>query len=418
MRIDGKLALTLGAAALTSACAAGAAGGGGGPRVSVPAPDVACSTGELRAFAVADSAAATLALLATVAESEHPARFALALEQARRATAAQPQNAYGYYLAAQASLGTEDFAAAERYMGQAVERCPEVAAELSDYRAVAASQAFERGSALLASGDTTAGLAAYEASLRLYPDNYPADFYIGLIAFQRQNTAQAVERWRRMLGTLDRLTPSDDADVERDRASARANVMNALIFASRQYLERDDASSSASLLEQLRRDMPGNAEAAYFHALALNTQQRWGDLLPVARQATELAPLSYGAWILYYNAYAGQSQAATQARNTAQAAELARQARGVSERSEALPMQVEGVTVDVAEAETRIRGVAVGTGRTAPVTLEFVLHGLGGEVGRGRVTVTPPAREQQQPFELTVPDTGPVTGVSYRVVGG
>jgi hypothetical protein len=139
--------------------------------------------------------------------------------------------------------------------------------------------------------------------------------------------------------------------------------------------------------------------------------------VPVAQRATEIAPLSYGAWILYYNAYAGQSQAATQAGNTAQAGELGRQARQISARSEGLPVQLEGITIDTEGANTRIRGTAVGAGPAAPVQVEFTLHGGTGELGRGTVTITPPARDQQSPFELTIPNAIPVLGVTYRVVG-
>lgn len=420
MKIDRGLVLTLGVAALASACAGAAgAGGGGGMRVTVPPPEVACPAGPLASFAVADSAASRLALVNTLAEDARPASYLIAREQTRRAVGAQPENAYAYYLAGQAALGVGDFAEAEQMFDQAVRLCPSlVEHDVEGYRAAAAGQAFERAGSLLSAGDTTAAIAAYEASLRLYPGNYPADFYLGLINFQRQSTPQAVTHWRRVIEGIDRTPPSDDPEVMAERSAARANAMNALIFAARQYLEREETAAAATLLEEIRRESPNNAEAAYYHALALNTQQRWTELLPVARRATELAPLSYGAWILYYNAFAGQSQAATEARNNAQSAELARQAREVSERSERLPVQIEGVTVDVTGERTELRGTAVGTGQTAPVTVEFTLHGVAGELGTGRVTITPPAREQQQPFELAIENTAPVTGVSYRVVGG
>jgi cytochrome c-type biogenesis protein CcmH/NrfG len=418
MKIDRGLVLTLGVAAVASACAA-AGGTGGGMRVTIPPPDVACPGGPLTSFAAADSVAYRLTLVNAQPEDARPAAYLAALEQARRAVAAQPENAYGYYLAGQAALEVGDFAEAEQMFDQAVRFCPALAeAEVEGLRARAASLAFERAGSLLSAADTAGAVAAYEASLRLYPNNYPADFYLGLIAFQRQNTAQAVTYWRRVIEGIDRSPATDDAEVVAERAAARANAMNALIFAARQYLEREETAAAADLLTEIRRGSPNNAEAAYYHALALNTQQRWSELLPVARQATELAPLSYGAWILYYNAFAGQSQAATEAGNNAQSAELARQAREVSERSERLPVQIEAVTLDVTDERTELRGVAVGTGQTAAVTVEFTLHGLEGPVGTGRVTITPPAREQQQPFELAIENTAPVLGVSYRIVGG
>ena len=418
MKIDRGLVLSLGVAAVATACA-GAGAGGGGMRVTVPVPEVVCPGGPLATFATADSVAGALALVGTVPEEGRPAAFLAAQQQARRAIAAQPDNAYGHYLAGQAALGVGDYAEAETSFDAAVRLCPALAEyDVNEYRATGAAQAFERAGSLLQAQDTAGAVAAYEASLRMYPENYPADFYLGLISFQRQNTAEAVTRWRRVMQAIDRMDPSDDAEVMAERGSARVNALNALVFAARQYLERDQTREAAELLAEIRREAPNNAEAAYYHALALNTQQRWSELLPVARQATELAPLSYGAWILYYNAFAGQSQAATTAGNTTQANELARQAREVSQRSEALPVQVEGVTVDVTPEGTQLRGVAVGTGATAPVTVEFTLHGVDGPLGTGRVTITPPAREQQDRFELTIDNTNPVTGVTYRVAGG
>ncbi len=221
-----------------------------------------------------------------------------------------------------------------------------------------------------------------------------------------------------MIETIDRTPPADDPEAMAERASARANAQNALLFAARQYLERDMAAPGIALLEEIRREAPNNAEAAYYHALALNTLQRWSELLPVAREATELAPLSYGAWILYYNAFAGQSQAASTANNTTQAAELARQARSVSERSEGLPVQLEAVGFDVTPEGTVVTGTAVGTGPTAAVQVEFVLHGPEGVVGTQTHTITPPAAQQREDFTLTIDNVRPVTGLSYRVVGG
>ena len=202
-----------------------------------------------------------------------------------------------------------------------------------------------------------------------------------------------------------------------DRASARVNAINAQTFAARQYLERDQTDRALALLTELQRELPSNADVAYNYALALNTQQRWRELLPAAQRAVELAPLSYGALVLYYNAYAGQSQEAASANQNTQAAELGRLAAEVRRRHEGLPVQIEGVQVDVEGTTTTVRGTAVGTGPRNPVTLEFTLHGTQGPVGSGTTTINPPAQDQQEQFELTIQNSAPVLGVSYRVVG-
>jgi tetratricopeptide (TPR) repeat protein len=300
-----------------------------------------------------------------------------------------------------------------------VELCPELAAyDVNRLRRGAGALAFDRAASLLQANDTTAAVAGYETALRLDPTNYPAEFYLGLVAFGRQQTDEAVRRWRRVSTIIDEMPADTSEEVMGDRMGARANAINALTFAARQYLEREQTEQALTLLTELVRELPNNADVAYHYALALNTQQRWRELLPAAQRAVELAPLSYGALVLMYNGYAGQSQQAAAANQNAQAAELGRQAAAIRQRHDSLPVQIEQVQVDVEGGTTTVRGNAVGTGRTAPVTLEFTLHGGSGPVGSGTTTITPPATDQQQRFELTIANSGQVLGVTYRVVSG
>lgn len=422
MKIDRGLLVTLAAATLTAACAsAGATGGaaGGGPRVAVATPDVTCSTGPLMGTPAADSAASILALISTAADSAQPAQYALARQAAGRAIAASPTNPYGYYLAGQAALGTADYVDADSLLRRSLELCPELGAyDVDRLLRGGAGLAFDRAQSLMQSGDTAAAVAGYETALRMDPNNYPAEFYLGLVAFGAQNTDEAVTRWRRVATIIDALPADSSAGVMADRRAARANSVNALIFAARQYLEREQTAQAAQLLSELTRELPNNADVAYYYALALNTQQRWQELLPAAQRAVEIAPLNYGALVLMYNGYAGQSQQAAAAGQNAQASELGRQAALVRERHDSLPVQIEQMQVDVEGDTTTIRGVTVGTGRTAPVTVEFTLHGTEGPLGTGTTTITPPAADAQSRFELTIPNGEQVMGMTYRVVGG
>jgi tetratricopeptide (TPR) repeat protein len=423
MKIDRGLLFTLAAAALTAACASAGSTAGGGtggaPRVTVRLPDVTCSTTPLASNPAADSAAGVLALIQAVADSTQSAQYVSARQAAGRAIAAGPGNAYPYYLAGQAAIGTGDYVDADSLLRRAEELCPELGPyDVGRLRRGTAALAFDRAQSLLQAGDTTGAVAGYETTLRLDPTNYPAEFYLGLVAFGRQQTDDAVRRWRRVATIIDEMPADSSAEVMADRAGARANAINALTFAARQYLEREQSEQAMSLLTELVRELPNNADVAYSYALALNTQQRWRELLPAAQRAVELAPLSYGALVLLYNGYAGQSQQAAQAGQNAQASELGRQAAGVRQRHDNLPVQIEGVQVDVEGTTTTVRGTAVGSGRTAPVTVEFTLHGASGPVGSGTTTITPPAADQQQRFELTIPNSGQVLGVTYRVVSG
>jgi len=346
-------------------------------------------------------------------------QYTLARQQAGRAIASDPGNAYGYYLAGQAAIGVADYTDADSLFRRAVELCPELAEyDVNRLRRGTAGLAAERGSTLIQAGDTTGAAAEWQTALSLDPTSYPAEFYLGLVAFNRQNTEEAVRRWRRVVEIIDALPADSSADVMTGRAETRANTLNALVLASAQFLNRQQSAQAAELLGELTRLLPNNSDAWYNYSLALNNLQRYNELVQAAQRATEIAPLSYGAWILYYNAYAGQSQAATTAGNTAQAGELGRQARQISARSEGLPVQLEQISIDTEGANTLVRGTAVGAGPTAPVQVEFTLHGADGELGRGTVTITPPARDQQSRFELTIPNSAPVLGMTYRVVGG
>lgn len=422
MKIDRGLLFTLAAAALSAACASagGATGGGGsGPQVSVSLPDVTCSTGRLASQPAADSAARVMALIATVSDSAKPMQYALARQTAGRAIAAEPDNAYGYYVAGSAAFEIRDFVDADSLLRRSVALCPELAGyEVDRLLAGGAAMAFDRAQSLLQAGDTTGAVAGYETALRMDPNNYPAEFYLGLVAFSRQQTDAAVRSWRRVATIIDAMPADTSAEVMADRAGARANAINALTFTARQYLELQQTEKALALLTELVAELPNNADVAYTYALSLNTLQRWRELLPAAQRATELAPLSYGALVLLYNGYAGQSQQAATAGQNAQASELGRQAALVRQRHDNLPVQIEGVQVDVEGGTTTVRGIAVGSGKTAPVTVEFTLHGSNGPVGTGSTTITPPATDQQQRFELTIPNTGQVLGVTYRVVGG
>jgi tetratricopeptide (TPR) repeat protein len=421
MKIDRGLLSTLAVAALTAACASAGAGGAGGsgPRVSVALPEVVCTPGTLVGGVYTDSAAAALELISSVADSAQAAEYAKARRTAGRAITSDPNNAYGYYLAGRAAFGAGDYVDADSLLRRTLELCPALGpGDVNEVRRAGGARAFERAHALLQANDTAAAITGYQTALSLDPNNYPSEFYLGLVAFARQQTDESVRRWRRMAQIIDEMPADSSAEVTADRASARANAINALTFAARQYLEREQTETGLTLLTELVREMPNNADVAYTYALALNTLQRWNELLPAARRAVELAPLSYGSLVLEYNGYAGQSQAAETAGNRTQAQELARQAAAVRQRHESLPVQIEAVQADVEGSSTTLRGTAVGTGRNAPVNLEFTLHGSRGPVGTGSITITPPAEDQRQAFELTIANSAEVLGVTYRVVGG
>ncbi|HEV3051491.1 MAG TPA: hypothetical protein VGX50_14400, partial [Longimicrobium sp.] len=132
MKIDRGLLGTLAVAALTAACASagtggtGGGGGGGGPRVTIPLPDITCSTGSLTTNPAADSAAGILALISTASGEAQAEQYRRARQQAGRAIAGSPGSSYGYYLAGQAAIGVQDYADADSLFRRAEELCPEI----------------------------------------------------------------------------------------------------------------------------------------------------------------------------------------------------------------------------------------------------------------------------------------------------
>ncbi|HEX8392702.1 MAG TPA: hypothetical protein VF665_10140 [Longimicrobium sp.] len=419
MKIDRGLLLSLGAALTTAACA----GAGTGttpaavPQPTVALPAVTCAPGTLTGSPVLDSAALALATVEAVGDSLRPALYTRSLEQARRGIAADGQNAYGYYLAGQAAVNTGGFAEAVTFYNRAAELCPALGEyDINRQRRQGALVAVNRASAMLQARDTTGALAALNAGVALDSTMPQPMFTLGLVNFTRQNTGEAVRYWRRTVQLLESLPADSSAEVNSARADVHSNTLNALVLAGVQYLQRDSSAQAAVLLEDLMRRMPNSSDAAYHYALALYNLERWRELVPAGRRATELAPLSNGAWLLYYNGFAGQAQAASEARQTAQASDFSRQATAVRTQSEAIPVQLDRLNLDVTDAGTQIRGEAVGNGPTAPVQVEFTVYGVRGPVGTGTVTITPPARGQRTPFELTIANTSPISGYSYRVV--
>ena len=417
----GRLA-ALALAALTAACASAATGGNGGgngPRIVVPPPDVTCSTGRVSATPIADSVAGQLALMSTQPDSLRPTVYARVLEQARRAIAADPDNAYGYYLAGNAALNLNRPLAADSLFERAVALCPELGPyDIENLLRQGAARSYNRGLTLFQSGDTASAVQAWEAAIMLDPNNTDSEFYLGLVGYERRQTQVAEQRWTRVVEVLRGLPADSSATVNRDRADMLANTYNALTAVAIQYLQREMYQPAAALLQRLGEWMPRNADIWYHHALALNGQQRWRDLVSVGQRATELAPLHYSAWTLFYNGYAGQAQVASQADQRAQAAEFTRLARQVSQTAEGLPVNIQTVRINSEGDNATVSLQVLGMGPRNPVQVEFTLYGLEGPVGTQVVTINPPADDGSSSIEATVPVSGPVVGWSYRRVGG
>jgi hypothetical protein len=85
---------------------------------------------------------------------------------------------------------------------------------------------------------------------------------------------------------------------------------------------------------------------------------------------------------------------------------------------EALPVQVDQVSVTPGENTATVRGVVIGGAAAAgtPIRLEFTLSTPSGDVGSGTVNVVAPAKDQRAQFELPIQVTTNATGFRYRLV--
>lgn len=416
MRIERGLVLAL--AAVAGACASGGTGAGGDPSGgSSSLPQVTCSTGNAVATAQATAAQGALnRTLITQGEARIPF-YTQALSQSQAGIAADAQNPYHYFLAGQAYVGLDSLGRAAEMFRRTVEVCPEFGTEVNPLLEQAWAQGLQSGLTAYQAGDTAAALAAWQAASQIYTRRADVFFNLAVVNSQRGNTQAAIENYRLALARVD-STPEDTIQaVIQAEADMRAGALTGLLSAGAQLFQRDQFREAGEVFRFLNTVDPGNRDAWYNHALALYKLEDWAGLIPIGQRLAALDPLNYNAQIILFNAYKGLSERAKAQNNAAQERQNRDLALATLERAEALPVQVDGVSLTNQQGSVQVTGtVTGGTARAgSPVSLEFTVTGPGGDLGTQTVTVNAPAKGATTNFQLSIPTTGPATSWRYRV---
>jgi tetratricopeptide (TPR) repeat protein len=407
MRFARGLVLALGLAAVSGACAAGSTGGSTAKPTASGLPQVTCS--------VAASTAAQTAQAAynrTLIPNMRPEVAAPYYQQALTAAQADPSNPFSTFLAGQAYVGLNQLAAADTAFRKTVELCPGFAEEVSNARKGAFQTAYNAAVTALGAHDTATAIAGFSRAASIYDRSPDVYLNLGVLYGQTGDLARAVQYYRQSLNT--QAEPDTTAEGRTGAAETRTNAIIGLIGAGGQFFQKENYTGAADVFRTVTQLDPNSRDAWYNLGLALYKQERWSDLVPVARRIVQVDPLNYNAQIILFNAYKGMADAAGTNRNDPNR----QNALSTLAHADSMPVQVEGIQVANAAGNARITGTVVGAKAPAgrPVTLEFTVYGPSGALGKQTVTVNAPAKDAKAPFELTVPTTSPATSFSYRLV--
>lgn len=412
MKTTHGLLLALGAAMLATAGDASAQRGRN-TSGSSSLPQVTCASGATGgSFAVAAQGALNRTLIPGLGEPQKQGFYTQALTQATQGIAADANNPFNYFLAAQAAAGLNQPARADSLFQKTVQLCPEFASEVTPARARLGEQAMETARvALVDRSDTTAAIAGWTLATQLDSTNTDAAFYAGYFSLLKGDNARAMPVFRRIL-TLPPPAATDTNAVERRDVAVRA-----ILGYGGQLFNQNQNAQALELLNAVRAVDPQNHDANYWATLALYKLERWNDLATATARVVQLAPLNYNAFMLLHDAHKMAADALKAQNNAAQEAVQRQEAMRAQGSGEGLPVQVENVAISTNANTTTVRGTVVGGTATAgtPIRLEFHLTTPSGEVGTGTVNVAAPAKDAKASFELPVQVTGIPTGFHYAV---
>jgi len=412
MKTTHGLLLALGAAMLATAGDA-AAQRGRNNSGNASLPQVTCASGATGGtFAVTAQGALNRTLIPGLGEPQKQGFYQQALGQATQGIAADPNNPFNYFMAAQATAGLNQPARADSLFQKTVQLCPEFASEVAPARARLGEQAMEVARvALVDRNDTTAAIAGWTLATQLDSTNTDAAFYAGYFSLLRGDNARAIPVFRKIL-TMAPPAANDTNGLERRDVAVRA-----VLGYGGQLFNQEQNAQALEVLNSVRAVDPQNHDANYWATLALYKLQRWADLATATTKVVELAPLNYNAFMLLHDAHKMTADALKAQNNAAQEAQRRQEAMRAQSTGEGLPVQVENVALSSNGNTTTVRGTVVGGTAAAgtPVRLEFHLTTPSGEVGMATVNVAAPAKDAKANFELPVQVTVVPTGFHYVV---
>lgn len=419
MKTRHGLLLALGAAVLATTAAgdASAQRGRGRDNASSSLPQVACASGAnsgtAGTYAGAAQGALNRTLIPGLGAAQKQGFYQQAYDQATQGITADANNPFNYFLAAQAAAGLNQPARADSLFGKTLQLCPEFASEVAPARARLGESAMEAARvALTEHNDTTAAIAGWTLASQLDTTNVDAAFYAGYFSLLKGDNAHAIPVFRRILA-MPAPGANDTSGLERRDVAVRA-----VLGYGGQLFNQDQNQQALEVLNAVRAIDPQNADATYWASLAMYKLQRWNDLVTISNRVVELTPLNYNAFMLAHDAHKLIADQLKAQGNTAQEGPHRNEAVRMQAAGEALPVQVEQVSISPNGNTATVRGVVIGGAAAAgtPIRLEFHLSTPSGDVGTGTVNVAAPAKDQRANFELPVQITAAPTGFRYTLV--
>jgi len=458
MRFRSGMILALGAALVLGGCASGAAGGPSGPTTSPTGKEYAPGTPP------SESRFTGAANLFLAQE-----QYQRALEQALQGIAADSSNPQHYFIAGQALVGLGQFEEGDRMLDRAEEIYPAYELEVEPVREQAWADAFNSGVEAYNAGNMDQAVQAWNNANLIYNVRPEAYLNLAVIYTQQNQYDQAIQAYQGGLEALGRtpqartLTPEEVAEREESESTMVENLAQLLTFTERfaeaealyrrqleenpgdvtlqsnlalalarqgkeaeaqeiysRVLSQPDLTGSdlfnigvalfngksyqqaAEAFRRVTETMPNSRDAWYNYANSLYAAEDFAALIPVAQRLVEVDPLNENSALILARAYreANQNQQALQA----------------LQANEDAPVHVEDLEMRPSDTETVVRGRIVGNKAAAgsPVQLRFTFYGNGGELGTQTVTVTAPAADASENFEVSFAQLA--TGYKYELV--
>jgi len=341
-------------------------------------------------------------ILPNLSAADKETAFTTALQQAEAGAAAEPANPYFPHIAAQAHMGLGHTEAAIAAYRKAGELCPEL-------MATTVAELYNLGLQKFAANDTTGALTLWQGVVDLDSTKTDATYNLGVLYANRGDVARSAVAFRRVA-----TAPVPEGDTA--AADRRTTAMTAVLSSGAALFGQNKFRESAEIFNFVHTNDANNRDAWYNHALALYKLEDWTGLIPVATRLVSIDPLNYNAQIILFNAYKGISEASKARSDTATEKRNRDLALRTLEGADALPVQIDGITIASGQISGTVTGGSAATG--SPVALEFTLYNGAQVLSTQTVRITAPAKGENAqfgPLGTANPDFR-VTGWKYRIV--
>ncbi|HEX6911180.1 MAG TPA: tetratricopeptide repeat protein [Longimicrobium sp.] len=406
MKIDRGLAvavlLATAGTALAGTDADAQRGRGRGNSGTQSLPQVSCPNAQPTDAAGTAQGTLNRTILPNLSQADKEAAFNTAIQQAEAGAAAEPTNPHFPYIAAQAHLGLGHIDAAVAAYRKAGELCPEMLTST-------VAELYNQGLVKFSANDTTGALQLWQSVVELDSTKTDATFNLGVLYANRGDQVRSAAAFRR-------VATAPTAEGDSAAAERRSIALNAVLSSGAALFGQNKFREAADIFTFVHTNDPNSRDAWYNHALSLYKLEDWTGLIPVATRLVSIDPLNYNAQIILFNAYKGISEASKARGDTATEKRNRDLALRTLEQADALPVQIDGITISNAQISGTVTGGSVATG--TPVALEFTLYNGAQVVATETVRVTAPAKGENAqfgPVGTAIPDAR-VTGWKYRVV--